>query len=449
MNRESDTMSDVKKALERIKNSNKKNTSASQGLDLPQPEIKQLHPAKYQLEHVDDAEIQDFFLLVTQVDEKQRICEVIPGSFEGLMAGPDDIVLPESVLGQWAYLSLDMVTTVPISSLGNGFAKLDDHSFALVQKAIGEYRQDSSYRKLSLHRAMPYISDHDDRIEYHNKQKELLAKLKFSGFKVKKFPFAPPFKHFYKVASVLFVGALVTFSYVVLRNTLCHSILPTHHRLTFSYAVLRNTPEEQVPTGTLRGMAATAQVFSPQGALYTNTPQVAIGGSAGKSFEVTLRDMQKNIIAQKTISSGEIYQWEDFTGKPECLKENEIYSIQVKSENHIVQKTFFLLEQTERKRIASLIDKKTKAALAEKIGSFLVGITANSTIAAANKSSPLKQQETEYETAKILFEQGCYSEAYIKAKLLLDFEKNNEEYKKLYAECLKKLGIKPGQFQKK
>ena len=427
MNRESDTMSDVKKALERIKNSNKKNTLVSQWLDLPQPEIKQLHPAKYQLEHVDDAEIQDFFLLVTQVDEKQRICEVIPGSFEGLMAGPDDIVLPESVLGQWAYLSLDMVTTVPISSLGNGFAKLDDKTFDLIRKSIEEYKQDSSFRKLALHRAMPYISDNDDRIEYHNKQKELLAKLKFSGVKIKKFPFAPPFKHFYKVAAVLFVGALVTFSYVALHNP----------------------PEEQVPTGTLRGMAAAVQVFSPQGALYTSTPQVAIGGSTGKSFEVTIRDMQKKIIAQKNVSGGVVCQWEDFTGKTKGLKEDEVYFIQVKSEKHTVQKTFFLLDKTERERIASLIAPKTKVTSGEKIVSFVTGTLCGlSTVQTAGaapepKGAPLlKLQEKEYEAAKILFEKGCYSEAYIKAKLLLDFEKNNEEYKRFYAECLKKLGIK-------
>ena len=102
MSREFETMNDVEKLFEEIKNSDPAPTSALQGLDLPQPETKQLHPAKFQLENVDDTDIQDFFLLITGINEKENSCEVIPGSFEGMMAGPDDIVLPENVLGQWA-----------------------------------------------------------------------------------------------------------------------------------------------------------------------------------------------------------------------------------------------------------------------------------------------------------------------------------------------------------
>ena len=434
LSREFATMNDIEKLFEEIKNSAPASTSASQGLDLPQPGTRQLHPAKYQLENADDTDIQDFFLLITGINEKEKSCEVIPGSFEGMMAGPDDIVLPENVLGQWAYLSLDMVTTVPMAALGNGFAKLDENTFKLIRQSIEEYKQDSSFRKLSLHRAIPYIGEFDERIGYHRKQRELLEKIstpsaqnKFfpasiAAAAVRKgpFPFALSFKQFSKAAAVLFVGVAVLLAAVMLH----------------------------FGTGKMREASPPPEVFSPQGALYTATPPIAVGGSEGNSFEVTIRDEQKKLIARKTVSSGEILQWEDFTGTSDGLKENEVYSIQVSSGKRSVQKTFSLLDKSEQEKITTLIAQKTKKTLGEKIGSFVsgFGIEAGTVLGATASSG--NSPEKEYEIAKILFEKGCYSEAYIKAKMLLEFDKNKEEYKKLFADCLKKLGIRQNTHNK-
>lgn len=484
------------------------NFSAAQGEEYPHPAKQQLHPAKYQLEHIEDEEIQEFFFLITGIDEKNNTCEVISGSFDGLKAGPEDIVLPKSVLGQYVYLSPGIGGTVPTESLGTGFAVLDTPTFECICKAQNEYKAGKVQPIPSWPRAMRYISDHDDRIAYHEMQKSLLQAIQREAVHPKKkfFPFAPPFKHFYKVAAVLFVGALVT-CLVIQQSTpsekeagIAYAHIPqstpsekgaeiaygdTPQARQYAFEEKRNTaviedvlqgvnkflnnvigkktseaPQEKFKAGEhispeklVAGKTSTEvrhrqlanlPVYSPKGQLYNSRPPIAVG-SKGQNYTVTIRDSKQDIVGEKEIAGGEFIAWEDFTGTSNELKEGEKYSIQVQSgKNLIAQKNFCLLEQSERKKMNDLIAKQDKTTLSIKkvIGVSSGAIYISHGVVGEMGYTAVQSDDKEYKAAQILFDQGCYSDAYFKITLLYEVQKDNEKYKALRDECLKKLGIK-------
>ena len=168
-----------KNILQELRSANAQNpTTAVQGVRLEELKNRQLHPSREQLKQLENTDIQDFFFLITEVNDVT--CKVISGSLDGVMAGPNDIVLPKNVLGQYVYLSMDMQTTVPKSALADGFAILDDECYQRIMASCKEFADGSVGEIPPYSRAMPYISDHDDRIEYHNKQKLLLEKIQMS-----------------------------------------------------------------------------------------------------------------------------------------------------------------------------------------------------------------------------------------------------------------------------
>ena len=179
-----------KNILQELLSTNAQNpTTAVQGVKLKELKNRQLHPSCEQLNHLESTDIQEFFFLITEVNDVT--CKVIPGSLDGVMAGPNDIILPKNVLGQYVYLSMDMQTTVPKSALSDGFAILDDECYQRIMASCKEFADGSVGEIHPYSRAMPYISDHDDRIEYHNKQKLLLEDMQ----KIYSKPRLPNFPH--------------------------------------------------------------------------------------------------------------------------------------------------------------------------------------------------------------------------------------------------------------
>ena len=107
----------------------------------------------------------NLFYLVTEIDGKY--CDIIPGSLDGIMAGPDDIVLPKKVLGDFIFLSLDLAATLPVRALGKAFAMLDNDTYnriidSQIKYEIGEEGDSPSYSF-----GLPYISRFDSRVAYH------------------------------------------------------------------------------------------------------------------------------------------------------------------------------------------------------------------------------------------------------------------------------------------
>ena len=107
----------------------------------------------------------EVFYLLTSVDGET--CDIIPGSLDGIMAGPDDIVLPKSALGDFVFLSLDLAATLPVSSLGKGFAMLDNNTYNRIIDSQIQYDTGEAGDRPSYCFGLSYISQHDSRIAYH------------------------------------------------------------------------------------------------------------------------------------------------------------------------------------------------------------------------------------------------------------------------------------------
>lgn len=139
---------------------------SKQGLSLPVPARGQLHWLK---RRVDEFRV---FALVLNVDDE--MCDVIPGSMDALQAGPDDIVLPRNIMGSFVMLSPGNIVTVPIESLGMGFARLD----ASVFNDIVEYSAclaEGKECEIAFSKGFPYLDEEDERIEYHQKMMDVFC----------------------------------------------------------------------------------------------------------------------------------------------------------------------------------------------------------------------------------------------------------------------------------
>ena len=141
--------------------------SAQSGLDIAVPAPGQLHwPA-------DRGNFPDWFYLVTEV--REDVLEVIPGSFDSVMAGPEDIILPREVMGEYVFLSLAMAATLPKDAVGRGFACLDDDTYNRVIDSQIEYETGEKGEQPSFaFAALPYSHGNDSRKAYHRGMLKML-----------------------------------------------------------------------------------------------------------------------------------------------------------------------------------------------------------------------------------------------------------------------------------
>lgn len=130
-----------------------------QGEILTEPRKAQVHFLRPFQQ--DDA----FFALVVNVDGD--FCDVIPGCFDAMQAGQDDIFLPEEILGEAVMLSVGSICTVRREAIGEGFATLDDESYNNIISAVIKYNDDVD--DLGFDRGYKYLSANDPRIEVHHR----------------------------------------------------------------------------------------------------------------------------------------------------------------------------------------------------------------------------------------------------------------------------------------
>ena len=458
-------MKDIKNILEELRANVADNaTSASQGLKLEDVKVQQLHPSQEQLKQLENTDIQDFFFLVTQVDE--NTCKVIAGSMDGIMAGPNDIVLPKNVLGQYVYLSLDMQATIPKNALSAGFAILDKDSYNRIIASCQEFAGDPAGKIPAYSRAMPYISDHDDRIEYHKKQRELLVDIQKNYGKPRLHTFLRMFeiKHFSKVAAGLLVGILLLFIYLSGNPYKSVKSMPYP---TENQAIPPQTPiaseaintEKIVPSGKMRGNEDNIAIYSPQQAMWNDKPQISIGGDNGKNYLVTILADGKEI-AKKEVSGNSVTPWDVFS---DCqLTAESVYKLTIKSNGKTVaQKDFWVLNQDEKNKLQAALTRSELALkksldlgeIKKSANSYgvwgksansygFVGKSANSYGAWRYSRNKLPPQEIIFRRAEIFYENECFSEAYLAITELLKNDKNNEKYLRFQNECLKQLGVK-------
>ena len=141
-------------------------TTARQGLRLDDIEQGQLHRCKNSEEHP------EFFYLI--LDSDGNDCKIIPGSLDGIMAGPEDIVLPKSVMGDFIFLSLDLAAELPKDSIGKGFAVLDENTFKRVRASLNTFETGKDGNIPSFAFSLPYAGKYDSRIAYHADLKAVL-----------------------------------------------------------------------------------------------------------------------------------------------------------------------------------------------------------------------------------------------------------------------------------
>lgn len=141
---------------------------AEQGLSLDVPLAGQLH-------FINSEVMPEAFVLITNVEGNQ--CDVIPGSFDALMGGPNDLILPAYVMGDYVSLSMDLATTLSMSSIGKGFAILDDDTYERVLDSLDVFNGEEAEGKRPFEYALPYIGVSDERIPYHSRLSQLMKEL--------------------------------------------------------------------------------------------------------------------------------------------------------------------------------------------------------------------------------------------------------------------------------
>jgi len=125
-------------------------------------------PAKAQAHFIETLEEDKFFVLV--VDSDGDVCQVIPGCFDPLEAGPDDIFLPEDVLGEPVMLSIGCLCTIPRSMIGDGFATLYKDPYNKIIEAMIKYDEGDS--DIGFDRGYKYLSKYDSRLKTRRRMLE-------------------------------------------------------------------------------------------------------------------------------------------------------------------------------------------------------------------------------------------------------------------------------------
>ena len=125
-------MKSFEEFISRVREYNQRHPlSATQNVHLTRIEAAQLH-------RCNSEENPEFFYLIIGRDGDQF--NVIPGSLDGIMAGPNDMVLPKSVMGGFTFFALDLADSLPENAIGDGFAILDKKSFQKVVDSLAVYR---------------------------------------------------------------------------------------------------------------------------------------------------------------------------------------------------------------------------------------------------------------------------------------------------------------------
>lgn len=133
---------------------------AERCLNLSEIKSGQLHHIKNNNPELADV----FFLILGNYGDHYR---VVPGSLDGLMGGENDIILPEDVMGDYTFISLDLVKILPASAIGSGFARLDNESFSRINASLDEFETGVPGNIRSYSFAIPYASDEDPMAVYH------------------------------------------------------------------------------------------------------------------------------------------------------------------------------------------------------------------------------------------------------------------------------------------
>ena len=139
-----------------------------QGLELKSPARGQLH-----LVEVDDAPFDVFAYVIAVEDET---CNIMLGSKDAMMASAKDFVLPPAVLGDYVMLSPGLRAIVPATSLGRGFAVLDERVRDRIDQALAKAAEGAV--DLGFVRGYPYVSMSDDRIAYRFNMLQALTSLR-------------------------------------------------------------------------------------------------------------------------------------------------------------------------------------------------------------------------------------------------------------------------------
>lgn len=174
----------------------------------------------------------------------------------------------------------------------------------------------------------------------------------------------------------------------------------------------------QIIPPTTRAGDADVQVFSPNGACYGKCPHLGITGDSNSVYEVSITDMDKNIVVQGVkVRGGAMIEGTRLFA--DVLEEDEIYSIRVKLNGKIVNEvstsTFWLVGNAERTKIDATLK---------------------------NISLLSSERAKDFFTANVLYANGCYSESYLLVRKLYDAENGSMLYANLLKLCSKALGIR-------
>lgn len=173
----------------------------------------------------------------------------------------------------------------------------------------------------------------------------------------------------------------------------------------------------QIIPPTTRAGDAVVQVISPRGACYGKHPSLGITGDSNSVYEVSIADMDNNIVVQgvKVLGGAMVDGAAVFA---DALEADELYTVRVKLNgkmvNEVSASTFWLVGDAERTKIENKL----------------------------NHISTLASTSTkDFFTANVLYSNGCHSEAYLLARKLHDNEKGNDIYANLLKICSKALGV--------
>lgn len=134
--------------------------------------LKEIKPGQLHYTKSDSAELADIFYLI--LDNDGDCFRVLPGSLDGFMGGDNDIILPEDVMGDYTFISLDLAKSLPASAIGNGFAKLDDETLVRIKASFREFNTGVPGEIPSYSFAIPYASDEDPMAIYHENIRDMI-----------------------------------------------------------------------------------------------------------------------------------------------------------------------------------------------------------------------------------------------------------------------------------
>ncbi len=405
-----------------------------QGTFLPEPASKQLH----QNRNTDfkDFDCSDFFLLVTKVNK--NYCEVIPGSLNGVMAGPNDIILPKNILGNYVFISPEMKTTVPKECLAASFAALDDELYHNIITQCNNLQNTGKFENSPFSEALPYISDNDDRIAYHNKLQKHVKSMQQSGRIIVFHP-----NMIAKAAGFIFVGALITFTIWNPSENYNHKVsgyiacteqkeIHSTEKPTIVFRSKYETPEAEV------------KIYSPRKVIFNDKPIIQISGKEYKTYKLTIiNNITSEQIASVDIKANQPITWNEISSVK--LDNDDTYTLQIFDGEKTYKSDFWLADNNCRQEIHNefaMLNNKYQNITRVKTGFSTIAIGGSGF--AMNKAVDINKNDDinalkAFEFAKILAEKDCYSDAFVIIDNILKKHPENKEYKEFRKKCIEKL----------